>query len=88
MLTLPSWTGDGTVCLFKTVCLSVYLVDVYVVVFRYFEHLVTIKQQGGKGLLTWNQLQEEVTSVNVSVEDEHQRTDTRQTFIQFRLASF
>nr|XP_046254212.1 ras GTPase-activating-like protein IQGAP3 isoform X2 [Scatophagus argus]XP_046254213.1 ras GTPase-activating-like protein IQGAP3 isoform X2 [Scatophagus argus]XP_046254214.1 ras GTPase-activating-like protein IQGAP3 isoform X2 [Scatophagus argus] len=37
---------------------------------RYFKHLVGVKQQVGKDLLTWNQLQEGINSVNNSVQDE------------------
>ncbi|XP_028281626.1 ras GTPase-activating-like protein IQGAP3 isoform X2 [Parambassis ranga] len=40
---------------------------------RYFECLVGVKQQVGRDLLTWNQLQEGVSSVNSSVQDEHQQ---------------
>uniref|UniRef100_A0A7N6A140 IQ motif containing GTPase activating protein 3 n=1 Tax=Anabas testudineus TaxID=64144 RepID=A0A7N6A140_ANATE len=40
---------------------------------RYFEYLLTVKQQAGKDLLTWNQLQEGINCVNNSVEDEHQQ---------------
>ncbi|XP_026172581.1 ras GTPase-activating-like protein IQGAP3 [Mastacembelus armatus] len=40
---------------------------------RYFEHLVSMKQQVGRDLLTWNQLQEGITSVNNSAQDEHQQ---------------
>uniref|UniRef100_A0A7N6A0Z7 IQ motif containing GTPase activating protein 3 n=1 Tax=Anabas testudineus TaxID=64144 RepID=A0A7N6A0Z7_ANATE len=43
------------------------------VVYRYFEYLLTVKQQAGKDLLTWNQLQEGINCVNNSVEDEHQQ---------------
>ncbi|XP_062279215.1 ras GTPase-activating-like protein IQGAP3 [Scomber scombrus] len=38
---------------------------------RYFESLV--KQQVGRDLLTWNQLQEGINSVNNSAQDEHQQ---------------
>lgn len=41
---------------------------------RYFERLVGVKQRVGRDLLTWNQLQEAVSSVNSSAQDEHQRT--------------
>uniref|UniRef100_A0A8C4DM22 Ras GTPase-activating-like protein IQGAP3 n=1 Tax=Dicentrarchus labrax TaxID=13489 RepID=A0A8C4DM22_DICLA len=40
---------------------------------RYFQCLVGVKQQVGKDLLTWNQLQEGINSVNNSVQDEHQQ---------------
>ncbi|XP_037308790.2 ras GTPase-activating-like protein IQGAP3 isoform X2 [Pungitius pungitius] len=40
---------------------------------RYFEHLVSVKQQVSRDLLTWNQLQEGINSVNNSVQDEHQQ---------------
>ncbi|XP_070822093.1 ras GTPase-activating-like protein IQGAP3 [Chaetodon trifascialis] len=40
---------------------------------RYFTCLVGLKQQVGNDLLTWNQLQEGVNSVNSSVQDEHQQ---------------
>uniref|UniRef100_G3NFH8 IQ motif containing GTPase activating protein 3 n=1 Tax=Gasterosteus aculeatus TaxID=69293 RepID=G3NFH8_GASAC len=40
---------------------------------RYFEHLVSVKQQVSRDLLTWNQLQEGIHSVNNSVQDEHQQ---------------
>ncbi|XP_039973636.1 ras GTPase-activating-like protein IQGAP3 isoform X2 [Xiphias gladius] len=40
---------------------------------RYFECLVGVKQQVGRDLLTWNQLQEGINSVNNSVQDEHQQ---------------
>uniref|UniRef100_A0A8C3ATS8 IQ motif containing GTPase activating protein 3 n=1 Tax=Cyclopterus lumpus TaxID=8103 RepID=A0A8C3ATS8_CYCLU len=39
---------------------------------RYFECLVAVKQQS-RDLLTWNQLQEGINSVNNSVQDEHQQ---------------
>lgn len=42
-------------------------------VFRYFENLVGVRQQVGRDLLTWNQLQEGINSVNNSAQDEHQR---------------
>ncbi|XP_059195853.1 ras GTPase-activating-like protein IQGAP3 [Centropristis striata] len=38
---------------------------------RYFEALVGVKQQVSRDLLTWNQLQEVVNSVNQSVQEEH-----------------
>ncbi|XP_027131150.1 ras GTPase-activating-like protein IQGAP3 isoform X1 [Larimichthys crocea] len=40
---------------------------------RYFRCLVGLKQQAGKDLLTWNQLQEGINSVNAEVQDEHQQ---------------
>ncbi|XP_075934586.1 ras GTPase-activating-like protein IQGAP3 [Anarhichas minor] len=40
---------------------------------RYFECLVAVKQQVSRDLLTWNQLQERINSVNKSVQDEHQQ---------------
>ncbi|XP_071324894.1 ras GTPase-activating-like protein IQGAP3 isoform X2 [Trachinotus anak] len=40
---------------------------------RYFECLVVVKQQVGRDLLTWNQLQEGITCVNNSVQDEQQK---------------
>uniref|UniRef100_A0A4W6DHS1 IQ motif containing GTPase activating protein 3 n=1 Tax=Lates calcarifer TaxID=8187 RepID=A0A4W6DHS1_LATCA len=40
---------------------------------RYFESLVVVKQQVGRDLLTWNQLQEGINSVNNSAQDEHQQ---------------
>ncbi|XP_040899613.1 ras GTPase-activating-like protein IQGAP3 [Toxotes jaculatrix] len=40
---------------------------------RYFECLMGVKQQVGRDLLTWNQLQEGINSVNNSVQDEHQQ---------------
>ncbi|KAM7382787.1 hypothetical protein PAMP_002497 [Pampus punctatissimus] len=40
---------------------------------RYFESLAAVKQQVGKDLLTWNQLQEGINSVNNSAQDEHQQ---------------
>ncbi|XP_029282884.1 ras GTPase-activating-like protein IQGAP3 [Cottoperca gobio] len=39
---------------------------------RYFDCLV-VKQKQNRDLLTWNQLQEGINSVNNSVQDEHQR---------------
>ncbi|KAK5873415.1 hypothetical protein PBY51_018458 [Eleginops maclovinus] len=39
---------------------------------RYFESLL-LKQQQSRELLTWNQLQEEISIVNESVQDEHQQ---------------
>ncbi|KAM6936029.1 ras GTPase-activating-like protein IQGAP3 [Lycodopsis pacificus] len=39
----------------------------------YFERLVAVKQQVSRDLLTWNQLQEGINSVNNSVQDEHQQ---------------
>ncbi|XP_047216426.1 ras GTPase-activating-like protein IQGAP3 isoform X2 [Girardinichthys multiradiatus] len=40
---------------------------------RYLKHLVGVKQQMGIGLLTWNQLQEGINSVNSSAQDENQQ---------------
>ncbi|XP_076594179.1 ras GTPase-activating-like protein IQGAP3 [Chaetodon auriga] len=40
---------------------------------RYFTCLVGLRQQVGNDLLTWNQLQEGINSVNISVQDEHQQ---------------
>uniref|UniRef100_A0A3B4YJT2 IQ motif containing GTPase activating protein 3 n=1 Tax=Seriola lalandi dorsalis TaxID=1841481 RepID=A0A3B4YJT2_SERLL len=40
---------------------------------RYFECLVGVKQEMSRDLLTWNQLQEGINSVNSSVQDEHQK---------------
>ncbi|KAM4736638.1 ras GTPase-activating-like protein IQGAP3 isoform 2-T2 [Anableps anableps] len=40
---------------------------------RYMEHLAGVKQQVGGALLTWNQLQEGINSVNSSAQDEHQQ---------------
>ncbi|XP_070767372.1 ras GTPase-activating-like protein IQGAP3 [Enoplosus armatus] len=40
---------------------------------RYFKCLVGVKQQMGRDLLTWNQLQEGINCVNNSVQDEHQQ---------------
>ncbi|XP_030605093.1 ras GTPase-activating-like protein IQGAP3 [Archocentrus centrarchus] len=40
---------------------------------RYFESLVGVKQQVGRDLLTWNQLQEGINSVNGSAQDEQQQ---------------
>ncbi|XP_068616678.1 ras GTPase-activating-like protein IQGAP3 [Brachionichthys hirsutus] len=40
---------------------------------RYFRCLVVVKQHVAKDLLTWNQLQEEINSVNDSVQDERQQ---------------
>ncbi|XP_067365190.1 ras GTPase-activating-like protein IQGAP3 isoform X2 [Channa argus] len=40
---------------------------------RYFRCLLDMKLQAGKDLLTWNQLQEGINSVNNSVQDEHQQ---------------
>lgn len=43
-------------------------------VLRYFKHLLDVKQRrGGRDLLTWNQLQEGINSVNNSAQDEHER---------------
>lgn len=50
-------------------------------VLRYFKHLLDVKQQqGGTDLLTWNQLQEGINSVNNSAQDEHERMKHRHTF--------
>nr|XP_057909728.1 ras GTPase-activating-like protein IQGAP3 isoform X2 [Doryrhamphus excisus] len=40
---------------------------------RYFESLTRMKQQAGRELLNWNQLQEGINSVNNCVQDEHQQ---------------
>uniref|UniRef100_A0A3B5AJT8 Ras GTPase-activating-like protein IQGAP3 n=1 Tax=Stegastes partitus TaxID=144197 RepID=A0A3B5AJT8_9TELE len=40
---------------------------------RYFECLVGVKQQVGRDLLNWNQLQEGINTVNISAQDEHQQ---------------
>ncbi|KAM6910752.1 ras GTPase-activating-like protein IQGAP3 [Xenentodon cancila] len=40
---------------------------------RYFERLRGLKKRMGGNPLTWNQLQEEVNSVNSSAQDEHQQ---------------
>ena len=52
-------------------------VAVVVFVFRYFENLVGVKLQAGRDLLTWNQLQAGINSVNNSVQDEHQRMENK-----------
>lgn len=41
---------------------------------RYMQHLAGVKQQEGGAMLTWNQLQEGINSVNSCAEDQHQRT--------------
>ncbi|KAM4600495.1 ras GTPase-activating-like protein IQGAP3 [Polymixia lowei] len=38
---------------------------------RYFEELCDLKRQAGRDLLTWNQLQAGVTTVNTSAQEEH-----------------
>ncbi|XP_065813652.1 ras GTPase-activating-like protein IQGAP3 [Labrus bergylta] len=38
---------------------------------RYLDALLFVKQQTGKQLLTWNQLQEEINRVNISVQDDY-----------------
>uniref|UniRef100_A0A8C3ATW4 IQ motif containing GTPase activating protein 3 n=1 Tax=Cyclopterus lumpus TaxID=8103 RepID=A0A8C3ATW4_CYCLU len=48
---------------------------------RYFECLVAVKQQS-RDLLTWNQLQEGINSVNNSVQDEHQRNLVNEAVIK------
>ncbi|KAK0155559.1 Ras GTPase-activating-like protein IQGAP1 [Merluccius polli] len=40
---------------------------------RYLEELVGLKSRTGRGLLTWNQLQEGITSVNIIAEEDQQR---------------
>ncbi|XP_045901398.1 ras GTPase-activating-like protein IQGAP3 isoform X2 [Micropterus dolomieu] len=40
---------------------------------RYFQSLVGVKQQAGRDLLTWNQLQEGINCVNNTAQDEHQQ---------------
>ncbi|XP_035770175.1 ras GTPase-activating-like protein IQGAP3 [Neolamprologus brichardi] len=40
---------------------------------RYFETLAGVKQQVGRDLLTWNQLQEGIAAVNGSAQDEQQQ---------------
>ncbi|XP_054638676.1 ras GTPase-activating-like protein IQGAP3 [Dunckerocampus dactyliophorus] len=53
---------------------SVGLTDVnHALMDRYFESLTWMKQQAGRELLTWNQLQEGINSVNNCVQDEHQQ---------------
>uniref|UniRef100_A0A3Q2U692 IQ motif containing GTPase activating protein 3 n=1 Tax=Fundulus heteroclitus TaxID=8078 RepID=A0A3Q2U692_FUNHE len=51
---------------------SAGLCDVDHALMDYLEHLVGVKQQMGRGLLTWNQLQEGINRVNGSAQDEHQ----------------
>uniref|UniRef100_A0A3B5QSV7 IQ motif containing GTPase activating protein 3 n=1 Tax=Xiphophorus maculatus TaxID=8083 RepID=A0A3B5QSV7_XIPMA len=40
---------------------------------RYMQHLAGVKQQEGGAMLTWNQLQEGINSVNSCAEDQHQQ---------------
>ncbi|CAL8248362.1 unnamed protein product [Lota lota] len=40
---------------------------------RYFEELLGLKSRTGRVLLTWNQLQEGITSVNITAEEDQQR---------------
>ncbi|XP_072249511.1 ras GTPase-activating-like protein IQGAP3 [Leuresthes tenuis] len=40
---------------------------------RYFELLAGVKRQRGRDMLTWNQLQEGIHSVNEAAQDEHQQ---------------
>uniref|UniRef100_A0A3B4UMR6 IQ motif containing GTPase activating protein 3 n=1 Tax=Seriola dumerili TaxID=41447 RepID=A0A3B4UMR6_SERDU len=51
---------------------SAGLSDVDDTLLDYFECLVGVKQEMSRDLLTWNQLQEGINSVNSSVQDEHQ----------------
>uniref|UniRef100_A0A667YS54 IQ motif containing GTPase activating protein 3 n=1 Tax=Myripristis murdjan TaxID=586833 RepID=A0A667YS54_9TELE len=43
---------------------------------RYFEALCDVKRQAGRDLLTWNQLQAGINSVNGVVQEEHQQIRT------------
>ncbi|XP_061737829.1 ras GTPase-activating-like protein IQGAP3 isoform X1 [Nerophis ophidion] len=53
---------------------SVGLADVdHALMDWYFESLTRMKQQAGRELLTWNQLQEGINSVNKSAQAEHQQ---------------
>uniref|UniRef100_A0A8C5FRP0 IQ motif containing GTPase activating protein 3 n=1 Tax=Gadus morhua TaxID=8049 RepID=A0A8C5FRP0_GADMO len=40
---------------------------------RYFEELLGLRSRTGRVLLTWNQLQEGITSVNIAAEEDQQR---------------
>uniref|UniRef100_A0A673CHR1 IQ motif containing GTPase activating protein 3 n=1 Tax=Sphaeramia orbicularis TaxID=375764 RepID=A0A673CHR1_9TELE len=56
------------------VSLSAGLADVETnLMHRYFDVLLALKQQSGRELLTWNQLQEEINCVNNSEQDEQQK---------------
>uniref|UniRef100_A0A673CMP7 IQ motif containing GTPase activating protein 3 n=1 Tax=Sphaeramia orbicularis TaxID=375764 RepID=A0A673CMP7_9TELE len=50
-----------------------YLRVIICSLFRYFDVLLALKQQSGRELLTWNQLQEEINCVNNSEQDEQQK---------------
>ena len=41
--------------------------------FRYFEELCELKRQAGRALLTWNELQGGLNTVNSAVQEEHDR---------------
>ncbi|XP_056142140.1 ras GTPase-activating-like protein IQGAP3 [Lampris incognitus] len=43
---------------------------------RYFSELCVVRKQTGRTLLTWNQLQAEISSVNASVQEEHDQIFT------------
>lgn len=50
--------------------------DVYVwydIMLRYFEELSDLKRKAGRVLLTWNELQSGVNSVNTAAQEEHDR---------------
>lgn len=48
------------------------------------KHLLSVKrqQQRGGALLTWNQLQEGINTINNSVQDEHERMANTRTHTQ------
>lgn len=48
-----------------------------VCVFRYFEELCEQKRRAGKALLTWNDLQTGLNTVNTAAHEEHERQSIR-----------
>ncbi len=42
-------------------------------VFRYFEELCELKRRAGKALLTWNDLQTGLNTINTTAHGEHER---------------
>lgn len=63
------------------------MVVVFNLFLRYFKFLVRVRQQVGKDLLTWNQLQEGINSVNNSVQDEHERMEHTHTHTHTEVVS-
>jgi hypothetical protein len=50
------------------------LTNSFVICLRYFEELGDQRRKAGRALLTWNDLQRGLNSVNAAAQEEHDRT--------------